>query len=202
MQAKLLPRFFLLAIAGLMFLMPLWYYIAPILSVPVFYMAGEGCASIFHWVLGYERTGTSGVLQTSVKIFSQYQSHTRFGSLAPVVDYRLHGYGMVMLWSLLLASRPPALAWKLLLGSTLMLLLQSLAVSMQWLNDVLNRAGHEALAQTKLPAWVAEVVAFGFHFNLFIFAALLPIIIWMGLSKDFLRKFWPGLIIGNASLVS
>jgi len=199
MQAKFLPRFFLLTIVGLMFLMPLWYYIAPMLSVPVFYMAGEVCVTIFHWALDYERAGASGVLQTSVKIFSQYQGHTRFGSLAPVVDYRLQGYGIVMLWSLLLASRPLALARKLLLGSTFMLLLQSLAVSMQWLNEVLNRAGHEALAQTKLPAWVAEVVAFGFHFNLFIFTALLPIIIWMGLSKDFLRKFWPGLKMGNAS---
>jgi len=197
MRAKPLTRFFLLAIAGLLCLMPLWYYLAPMFSVPVFYMAGEVCSTIFHWALGYERTGASGVLQTSVKIFSQHQGQTRLGSLAPVVDYRLQGYGMVMLWSLLLASRPPALVRKLLLGSTIMLVLQSLAVIVQWLNDVLNRAGHEALEQTRLPAWLAEVVAFGFHFNLFIFTALLPILIWMALNKDFVQKFWPDMKNGQ-----
>ena len=130
-------------------------------------------------------------LKTSLgRINSQYQGQTRMGALAPVADYRLQGYGMVMLWSLLLASRPPALLRKLLLGSAVMLVLQAFAVSLQWLNDVLNRAGHEALAQTLLPGWVAEVVAFGFHFNLFIFTALLPILIWMLLSKNFVSSFW------------
>lgn len=190
MQTKPLSRFFALAIVGLLCLMPPWYYLAPILSVPVFYMAGEACSSIFQWALGYERVGASGVLQTSIKVFSQHQGQIRMGALAPVADYRLQGYGMVMLWSLLLASRPPALLRKLLLGSAGMLVLQAVAVSLQWLNDVLNRAGHEALAQTRLPGWVAEVVAFGFHFNLFIFTALLPILIWMALSKNFVSSFW------------
>lgn len=39
------------------------------LSAPVFYIAGEVCSSIFHWALGYERVGASGVLQTSIKVF-------------------------------------------------------------------------------------------------------------------------------------
>ena len=187
-------RFFLLSIVGLLCLMPLWYFIAPTLSAPVFYVAGEAFSAIFHWVIGYQRNEALGVLQTSIKVFSQYQGQTRLGALAPVVDYRMQGYGMVILWSLLLASRPKAWVRKLLLGSVAMLAAQAVAVGLQWLNDVLYRAGPEALAQTGLPAWVAEVVAFGFHFNLFIFSALLPILLWGVLSKDFVHGFWAGLV--------
>ncbi len=194
MLLKPQTRFFVLSIVGLLCLMPLWYYLAPTLSAPVFYMAGEACSALFHWALGYQRTETMGVLQTSIKVFSQYQGQARLGALAPTADYRMQGYGMVILWSLLLASRPKAWVRKLLLGSVAMLVLQAVAVGLQWLNDVLYRAGPEALAQTGLPAWVAEVVAFGFHFNLFIFTALLPILLWMVLSKDFVRGFWAGLV--------
>ncbi len=192
MRTKPHARFFLLAIAGVLCLMPLWYFVAPMLSVPVFYMAGEACSAIFQWALGYQRTESVGVLQTSIKVFNEYRGQTRLGALAPMVDYRMQGYGLVILWSLLLASRPKALVRKLLLGSVAMLVLQSVAVSVQWLNDVLNSAGPEALMQTRLHAWIAEAVAFGFHFNLFIFTTLLPVLLWMVLSRDFVWTFWGG----------
>ena len=44
------------------------------------------------------------------------------------------------------------------------------------------------LVQTGLPGWVADVVAFLYHFNLFIFTALAPVMLWLLLDREFLAK--------------
>jgi hypothetical protein len=65
---------------------------------------------------------------------------------------------------------------------------QAINVVLQWRNDVFNRAGREVFVQTGLPGWVAELVAFLYHFNLFIFTALAPVMLWLLLDKAFLAK--------------
>lgn len=188
MQVKGKHQFFLISIVGLLFLMPLWYFLAPVFAVPVFFIAGKACVAIFYWVLDYQVDGVVGMLKTSIKLISQHQGQVRLGNLAPQVDYRVQGYGMAIFWSLVLASRLKSTLRNLLVGTVIMIVLQSAAIIMHWLNDVLNKSGSEALMQTRLPSEVAEVVAFGFHFNLFIFTTLLPILVWMALSKDFVKE--------------
>ena len=110
----------------------------------------------------YRLTDTQATLLTSLQ-FIAAPGQGRSGALAPVADYRLHGYGLVLLWAMLLASRPPALLRKLLWGTGVMLVLASVAVALQWLNDVFLRSGAHVLAQTRAPGWLVEAVAFGFH---------------------------------------
>ena len=69
-----------------------------------------------------------------------------------------------------------------------MLPIQAINVIVQWCNDALNRAGAEVFAQTGLPGWVADVVAFLYHFNLFIFTALAPVMLWLLLDRAFLAN--------------
>lgn len=199
MRLSLLARFMLLSIVGMLCLMPLWYYIAPMLAAPVFYAAGESWFALFNWVAGYQRTGTTATLVTHLVIYTQKGGAMVAGKLAPIVDYRLQGYGLVMFWSLMLASRPRGWGWKLLLGSVVMLAVQAVGVSLQWFNDVLNRAGPEVVAQTGLPGWLADLVAFGYHFNLFIFTALVPVLLWFAMNRDFLRRLWSQLTQAHSS---
>ena len=187
MRLSLLGRFLLVAIVALLCLMPLWYFFcADLLAAPVFTMAGEIFGSLFHWVRSYERHGTTGVLFTQLKVFGPQG----VGLLTPQVDYRMLGYGMVLLWAVLLASLSRGWWRKLILGSLAMLPLQTLSVCVQWLNDVANRAGKDVLAQSRLPQWVAEAAAFAFHFNLFIFTALAPVLLWLLLDRAFIERLW------------
>lgn len=190
MQLKLssLGRFLLVAIASLLCLMPLWYYLAPQFAAPVFFMAGETASSVFHWALSYTRNETAGVLNTTLKVVSVQNGQFRSGKLAPMVDYRMLGYGIVILWALILASFPRHWVRKLFIGSAAMLPIQAVNVAVQWCNDAFNRAGAEVFAQTGLPGWVADVVAFLYHFNLFIFTALAPVMLWLFLDREFLAK--------------
>ena len=190
MRSNSLTLFLLLSVAGLLCLMPVWYYfLSPWLAGPVFYMAGEVVSNMFLWVVTYQRTDTQAALLTGLRFVAE-QGQGRSGSLAPVADYRVHGYGLVLLWAMLLASRPPALLRKLLLGTLVMLVFASVAVVLQWLNDVFYRSGAHVLAQTRAPAWLVEVVAFGFHFNLFIFTALAPVLLWVLMNRAFVQALW------------
>lgn len=170
--------------------MPIWYYLAPALAKPVFFMAGEAVSTAFHWALGYERMETKGVLSTSLRVVLAHNAQFQSGRLAPMVDYRLLGYGIVIFWALLLASSPCHWARKLLTGSAVMLPVQAVNVGLQWCNDAFNRAGDEVFAQTGLPRWVADAVAFLYHFNLFIFTALAPVLLWLLLNREFLTKLY------------
>lgn len=190
-QFNMLPRFLLYCVVGFLCLMPAWYYMAPWLSAPVFYLAGESCSTLFRWVVTYERTNSVGMLITDLRVVVG-QGLAQAGLLAPVVDYRLQGYGTPMLWAMLFASRPVALWRKLVLGTAVLWILQAVGVSAHWLNDVLNRSGPEVLARTSVHAWGAEMVAFYFHFNLFILTALAPIILWVFMNRQFVSTLRSG----------
>lgn len=188
MQLSSVGRFLLVAIASLLCLMPLWYYLSPQLSKPVFFMAGEAASTLFHWALSYTQKETTALLNTTLKVVSVQNGQFKSGKLAPLVDYRLLGYGIVIFWALVLASFPRHWGRKLLIGSLAMLPIQALNVALQWCNDVFNRAGPKVFVQTGLPGWVADVVAFLYHFNLFIFTALAPVMLWLLLDREFLAK--------------
>jgi len=186
MRLNSMGRFLLVAIASLLCLMPVWYYLSAQFAQPVFFLAGEAMSSVFHWALSYTRQETTGVLNTTLKVVTTHTGQFRTGQLAPAVDYRLLGYGIVILWALLLASFPRGWGRKLLIGSAAMVPVQALNVMVQWCNDAFNRAGAEVFAQTGLPGWLADVVAFLYHFNLFVFTALAPVMLWLLLDRAFL----------------
>lgn len=198
MPSSSLGRFLLVALVSLLGLMPVWYYFSAQFAAPVFLMAGEAFTGLFRWVQGYETREALGILNTTLKVMSVQAGQVKTGLLAPTVDYRMWGYGMVILWALLLASRPRRWGWKLLAGTLVMLPVQAFSVALQWSHDVFNRAGADVFVQTRLPAWWADVVAFLYHFNLFIVAALAPVVVWLWLDRSFLAQ-WYALAVAAAS---
>ena len=190
MRATLIGRFLLLAIVWLAVLLPLWYWAAKWFAAPPIWLAGTVMKSLFSWVDGFAQEGVNAVLHTLVQVRMQGPQGDALGELAPEVSYPTYGYGLVLLWAMLLASRPPALLRKLLLGTVVMLVLASVAVALQWLNDVFLRSGAHVLAQTRAPGWLVEAVAFGFHFHLFIFTALAPVLLWVLMNRAFVQALW------------
>ena len=75
MRSNSLTLFLLLSVAGLLCLMPVWYYfLSPWLAGPVFYMAGLVVSDLFHWVVTYQRTDTQATLLTSLP-FPSHRCH-------------------------------------------------------------------------------------------------------------------------------
>lgn len=121
MPLSRITRFLLLSIAWLLVLMWPWYQLSPHLSAPVIALAGEAMRAMFGWVAGVERQGTVGILLTQLNVLVPQGGRLAVAQLAPEVNYRTFGYGVVLLWALLLASRPRRWPVKLLLGTVVLM---------------------------------------------------------------------------------
>lgn len=190
MPLSRITRFLLLSIAWLLVLMWPWYQLSPHLSAPVIALAGEAMRALFGWVSGVERQGTVGILLTQLNVLVPQGGRLAVAQLAPEVNYRTFGYGVVLLWALLLASRPRHWPVKLLLGTVVLMPLQSISLCFQWLKDALLTSGPQVLVQTGLPRWSLEVVAYGYQFGFLMLTPLAPVLLWLLLDRAFVQRLW------------
>ncbi len=190
MPLSRITRFLLLSIAWLLVLMWPWYLLSPHLSAPVIALAGEAMRALFGWVTGVERQGTVGILLTQLNVLVPQGGRLAVAQLAPEVNYRTFGYGVVLLWALLLASRPRRWPVKLLLGTVVLMPLQSISLCFQWLKDALLTSGPQVLVQTGLPRWSLEVVAYGYQFGFLMLTPLAPVLLWLLLDRTFVQRLW------------
>lgn len=190
MPLSRITRFLLLSIAWLLVLMWPWYLLSPHLSAPVIALAGEAMRALFGWVAGVERQGTVGILLTQLNVLVPQGGRLAVAQLAPEVNYRTFGYGVVLLWALLLASRPRRWPVKLLLGTVVLMPLQSISLCFQWLKDALLTSGPQVLVQTGLPRWSLEVVAYGYQFGFLMLTPLAPVLLWLLLDRAFVQRLW------------
>ena len=147
MRATLIGRFLLLAIVWLAVLLPLWYWAAKWFAAPPIWLAGTVMKALFSWVESFEQQGVTAVLHALVQVRMQGpQGADVLGELAPEVNYPLYGYGLVLLWAMLLASRTERWWLKGLVGSLLLVPVQAWRISFQWLRDVVILSGASGAA--------------------------------------------------------
>lgn len=175
-----------------------WYLASPWLAMPVVKLAGATMDTLFAWALGAEVHGTVGTLLTHLNVLVPHDGRMLPAQLTPEANYRTFGYGTVLLWALLLASRPPRLAWKLLLGTAALGPLQSLCLCLQWMRDVAIVSGPGVLAQTRLPAWSLEPIAYGYQFGFLLLTPLAPVVLWLALDRSFVRGLWVEMSLAGA----
>lgn len=186
-----LSRFVGLSVLLLLVLMPAWYVMSAYLAKPVIEGAGWVLLSLFDWVKGVQIEGTVGTLHTYLKTsVSLPNSSIRVGQLAPKLDYRASGYSIVIFWALLIASFPSRWWQKLLAGTAVMLAIQVSSLCVQWLHDVFNRASQEVALQVMPSKLAMDVVAFLFHFNIYILTPLAPVLLWAVWDNRVLRRMW------------
>ena len=190
MRASLIGRFLLLAILWLMLLLPLWYWAARWLAVPAIWLAGTVMKMMFAWVDGWAQEGVNAVLHTLVQVRMPGAQGDVLGELAPEASYPTYGYGLVLLWAMLLASRTERWWLKGLIGSVLLLPAQAWGICFQWLRDVVLLSGPYGAAYLKYPSWVAEVVAYGYQFGFLMLTPVAPIMLWLLFNKRFVAALW------------
>jgi hypothetical protein len=190
MRATLIGRFLLLAIVWLAVLLPLWYWAARWLAVPPIWLAGTMMKGLFPWVEGFEQEGVNAVLHTLVQVRMQGPTGDVLGELTPEVSYPTYGYGLVLLWAMLLAARTERWWWKGLLGSVLLVPVQAWGICFQWLRDVVLTSGPSGLAYLGYPRWAMEAVAYGYQFGFLMLTPVAPIMLWLLFNKRFVAALW------------
>lgn len=153
----------------------------------------------FPWALRAESQGAMGILLTQLDVLVPHQGGRMVAAqLTPEVNFRTFGYGTVLLWSLLLASRPHRLPGRLLLGTLALWPLQSLSLCFQWLRDVAISTGPQVLAQTGMPGWSLELIAYAYQFGFLILTPLAPVVLWLLLDRHFVRALWVEMSLAGA----
>ena len=190
MRATLIGRFLLLAIVWLALLLPLWYWAARWFAGPPIWLAGTIMQSLFSWVDGFAQEGVTAVLHTLVQVRMQGPRGDVLGELTPEVSYPTYGYGLVLLWAMLLASRTERWWLKGLIGSLLLIPVQAWGICFQWLRDVVILSGASGAAYLRYPHWVNEVVAYGYQFGFLMLTPVAPIGLWLTFNKRFVAALW------------
>lgn len=175
-----------------------WYYLAPWLAKPVLVIAAQAMQWIFVWANGLEQNGPVGVLLTTVQVMVPQGGRLLQADLTPEVDYRTFGYGVVLLWSLLLASRPKNWGYKLLLGGAFIVPAQAVGVCFHWLRDIAIQGGPSAMRYLGWDQWQLELVAYGYQFGFLMLTPLAPVLLWLWMDRRFVRALWVEMTLAGA----
>ena len=185
-------RFGVVALFATVLLMPAWYWVSADLAQPALSLAGWVMTQLFGWATGFSTEGVIGQLLTSLSVLlPQPDGSNALGFVAPRVDYRMHGYGMVFLWALFLGSWPTRIWVKLPLATGVIFLVEVLTICVAWLHQVLNLSEPAVFTQTGHSEWAREVVLFLFHFDLYVTTVFAPILVWAAFDRSLVSALAP-----------
>jgi hypothetical protein len=160
------------------------------LAAPAIELAGGLMHFFFPWAEGVQRTGTVGVLLTRVGVYIPQQGQMLLADMTPEVNFLKYGYGVVLLWAMLLASRPPKWLLKIAIGTVVLVPVQAISLCFHWLRDIAFQGGPKAQMTTHIVGWQLEAIAFSYQFSFLVLTPLAPVIIWLLLDKGFLKQLW------------
>lgn len=190
MRNTLIGRFLLLSILWLFVLLPLWYVLARWFAAPAIWLAGAVMKACFAWVDGWHQEGVTAVLHTLVQVRMKGPQGDVLGELAPEASYPTYGYGLVLLWAMLLASRTERWWLKGLIGSLILIPVQAWGIGFQWLRDVVLLSGPYGAAYLKYSPLAANAVAYGYQFGFLMLPPVTPILLWLAFNKRFVAALW------------
>lgn len=193
-----MARFLVTSVVALLALIVPWYWLSPYLAGPVIAAAGELMQWLFAWVQGVERHGTVGTLITTLHVFVPQDGRLLVAELAPEVDYRTYGYGLALFWALLAASRPKGMWLKMTMGTVILIPSQAISMCFRWLREALLVTHAEVLAQTGLPRWSLEVIAYGYQFGFLMLTPLMPVLLWIMLDRKFIERLWVEMMLAGS----
>lgn len=191
--------FMVTSVLALVVLIIPWYYLSPYLAAPVISVAGQLMDSTFLWVEGYERQETVGTLLTTLNVAVNQNGRLVVGQLSPEVNYRTFGYGLVLFWALLIASRPKGMWLKMALGTLILVPSQVFSMCFRWLREALLINGAEVVRQAGVHRWMLEVIAYFDQFGFLIITPLMPILLWLILDRAFINKLWMEMVMAGAA---
>jgi hypothetical protein len=110
--------------------------------------------------------------------------------LVSEASYPTYGYGLVLMWAMLLASRTERWWLKGLIGSVILVPVQAFGLCFRWLLDVVVLSGPDGAAYLNYSPWVKEAVAYGYQFGFLMLTPVAPIMLWLLFNKRFVAALW------------
>jgi hypothetical protein len=191
--------FMVTSVLALVVLIIPWYFLSPYLAAPVISVAGQLMDSTFLWVDGFERQETVGTLLTTLNVAVNQNGRLVVGQLSPEVNYRTFGYGLVLFWALLIASRPKGMWLKMALGTLILVPSQVFSMCFRWLREALLINGAEVVRQAGVHRWMLEIIAYFDQFGFLIITPLMPILLWLILDRAFINQLWMEMVMAGAA---
>lgn len=191
--------FMVTSVVALITLIIPWYFLSPFLAAPVISVAGQLMDSNFLWVDGYERQETVGTLLTTLNVAVNQNGRLVVGQLSPEVNYRTFGYGLVLFWALLIASRPKGMWLKMALGTLILVPSQVFSMCFRWLREALLINGAEVVRQAGVHRWMLEIIAYFDQLGFLVITPLMPILLWLILDREFINKLWMEMVMAGAA---
>ena len=189
-----LARFVLVVLAWLPVCFVIWYFTAPLLTMPVQWLAVAVAKIGFaDFIVDVEKTGSLFSFVTNLRPASA-TTITAAGRGAVVVDSNslLYTYGLPLFAALTLAAtglkRGPRLARVLAIGFVALVPFQAWGVFADALKQLAITMGPAISSQTGFSATQREVIAFAYQFGTLILPTVIPAIVWVLTHRPFLEQ--------------
>lgn len=188
-----LARFVVVVLAWLPVCFAIWYFTAPLLTVPVHWLAlAVAKAGFSDMILDVEKSGSLFSFITNLRPASA----TSFtgGKSAVVVDSRslVYTYGLPLFAALTLAAtglrNGARLAKVLAIGYVVLLPFQAWGVFADALKQLAITMGPAISSQTGFSSFQREVIAFAYQFGTLILPTVIPAIVWVLTHRPFLEQ--------------
>lgn len=185
MRFSLLAGFLAKTILWLLACLAIWLALGQFMAMPVAWLTGALAHTVLPgWVEGVEQAGTQLSLLTSLEMPPQPGTPAgQVGVLVAEADYLTYGYSLPLLMALFLASWPPRMAGKMVLGALALLPFQSFSVIFAWLKQVAILAGPAIAAQTDFGDTGRNLIGLGYQFGSLVLPTLVPVVLWLILDR-------------------
>lgn len=188
-----LARFVVVVLAWLPVCFAIWYFSAPLLTLPVQWLALAVAKLGFgDMILDIEKTGSVFSFVTNLRPASA----TSFtgGKSAVVVDSQalVYTYGLPLFAALTLAAtglgNGARLARVLVIGYLVLVPFQTWGVFADALKQLAITMGPAISSQTGFSSFQREVIAFAYQFGTLILPTVIPAIVWVLTQRPFLEQ--------------
>lgn len=189
-----LARFVVIVLAWLPVCFAIWYFTAPLLTVPIQWLALAVAKFGFSdMILDIEKSGSLFSFITNLRPASA-TSFSGGKAAAVVVDSRslVYTYGLPLFAALTLAAtglkNGARLAKVLAIGYVALLPFQTWGVFADALKQLAITMGPAISSQTGFSSFQREVIAFAYQFGTLILPTVIPAIVWVLTQRPFLEQ--------------
>ena len=174
----------------------LWYWMAPILLVPVQWLSELVLTRFFDHAI--KEVGQEGIYFDMVTIFGSdlldsYQEGQPVGEVLFRLNALKYGYGVPLIAAMILATPNPLKAKLLFFVVAFLLLLpvQVWGVCCEALITIVFKLGDAIHNQMRMTRFSREMLALCYQLGYLIFPAIMPILIWAMMHRPFVRELIP-----------
>lgn len=163
-----------------------WYWGGSVLTIPLHWLTSALMHAGFgDLVSAVGQTGTSLDFVTTLRPEHSTIQNSAGGVIEVDVGTLTYTFGLPLLAALILAADGSRSASKLIIGYLALLPFHVWSISADALKQMAITSGSGVSSQTGFAQWQLECIAYAYQFGTLILPAVVPIVVWVLLHRDF-----------------